>query len=54
MFNEFMKKIVIHETDKITGDILQKIAIHFNFISEFIPTNNSEILTEEQRKKNKK
>ena len=51
MLNEFIEKVVIHEADKTTGDRKQKIDIHLNFIGEFVPPNNEEFLTEEQRKK---
>ena len=35
MLNEFIEKIVVHEADKSTGDRIQRIDIHFNFIGQF-------------------
>jgi site-specific DNA recombinase len=35
MLNEFVEKVVVHETDKSTGERVQKVDIYFNFIGQF-------------------
>ena len=35
MLNEFIEKIIVHESDKSTGKRVQQIDIHLNFIGMF-------------------
>ncbi|MCL2153835.1 MAG: recombinase family protein [Oscillospiraceae bacterium] len=35
MLNEFIRKIVVHRPDKSSGERVQKVDIHFNFIGNF-------------------
>jgi hypothetical protein len=35
MIHEFVEKIVVHEADKTSGQRIQKVDIHLNFISKF-------------------
>ncbi len=37
--NEFIKKIIVHAPDKLSGHRTQKVQIVFNFIGEFTPQN---------------
>jgi hypothetical protein len=48
MLNEFVSKIFVHEADKSSGERVQRIDIHFNFIGNFdIPTIDVPPTTEE-------
>jgi len=48
MLVEFISKIFVHEADKSTGERIQDIAIHFNFIGNFeIPREDVPLTTEE-------
>lgn len=52
MLNEFIEKIVVHEADKSTGDRIQRIDIHFNFIGQFeLPQVEEKRRSRLQRKK---
>lgn len=51
MLNEFIEKVVVHEADKSTGDRVQKIDIHLNFIGAFIVPKAEAVLTAEQEAK---
>lgn len=48
MLNEFIEKVVVHEADKSTGDRVQKIDIHLNFIGAFTVPKTEAALTAEQ------
>ena len=54
MLNEFIEKVVVHETDKSTGDRRQKVDIYFNFIGCFVPPKPEVILTAEEEAKAQK
>jgi len=55
MLVEFISKIFVHEADKSTGERIQHIDIHFNFIGNFelpyedVPPTTEEIEAEKQR-----
>ena len=51
MLNEFIEKVVVHEADKSTGDRVQKIDIHLNFIGAFTVPKAEAALTAEQEAK---
>lgn len=51
MLNEFIEKVVVHEADKSTGDRVQKIDIHLNFIGAFSIPKTEAALTAEQEAK---
>lgn len=51
MLNEFIEKVVVHEADKSTGDRVQKIDIHLNFIGAFTVPKAETVLTAEQEAK---
>ena len=51
MLNEFIEKVVVHEADKSTGDRVQKIDIHLNFIGAFTVPKAEAVLTAEQEAK---
>lgn len=36
MLNEFVEKILVHEADKSSGERVQDVGIHFNFIGNFV------------------
>ena len=36
MLNEYVEKIIVHEADKSTGERIQKVDIHLNFIGHFV------------------
>ena len=49
MLNSFVHKIFVHEADKSSGERVQKVDIHFNFIGNFdIPHEEAPLTTEEQ------
>lgn len=48
MLNEFIEKVVVHEADKSTGDRVQKVDIHLNFIGAFTVPKAEAALTAEQ------
>ena len=56
MLNEFVHKILVHEADKSTGERVQNVDIHFNFIGNFIipietiPLTAEELEAQEQRR----
>lgn len=54
MLNEFIEKVVVHETDKSTGDRRQKVDIYFSFIGFFVPPKPEVILTAEEETKAQK
>ena len=54
MLNEFIEKVVVHETDKSTGERRQKVDIYFNFIGCFVPPKPEVILTAEEEAKAQK
>ena len=35
MLNEFIEKILVHESDKSSGERVQKVEIYLNFIGKF-------------------
>ena len=35
LLNEFVEKVIVHESDKSTGKRIQKVDIHLNFIGKF-------------------
>ncbi len=55
MLNEFIEKVVVHEADKSTGDRVQKIDIHLNFIGAFtIPKTEAALTAEQEAKEQRK
>jgi len=55
MLNEFVEKILVHEADKSSGERVQQVEIHFNFIGNFyvskeeIPLTAEELVAQEKR-----
>jgi len=55
MLNEFVEKILVHEADKTSGERIQQVEIHFNFIGNFyvpkeeIPPTAEELVAQEKR-----
>ncbi|GHV48652.1 recombinase [Clostridia bacterium] len=48
MLNSFINKIVVHEADKSSGERVQNVDVHFNFIGKFTPPQEKHIPTEEE------
>jgi hypothetical protein len=48
MLNEFVEKIVVHESDKSSGKRTQKVDIYFNFIGHFVPPTEEKEQTPEE------
>ena len=48
MLTEFISKIFVHEADKSTGERLQQVDIHFNFIGNFDMPRSEALLTAEE------
>jgi DNA invertase Pin-like site-specific DNA recombinase len=48
MLNAFIDRIVVHEADKSSGERVQDIDVHFNFIGKFAPPREECIPTEEE------
>ena len=54
MLNEFINKILVYESDKSSGERVQQVDIHFNFIGNFIvpreeaPPTPEELETQEK------
>jgi len=54
MLNEFVEKILVHEADKTTGERVQQVEIHFNFIGNFYVPKEEIPLTPEEIEKQEK
>ena len=48
MLSEFIYRIFVHEADKSSGERMQDVDIHFNFIGSFIPAKEEPALTFEE------
>jgi DNA invertase Pin-like site-specific DNA recombinase/uncharacterized protein YeeX (DUF496 family) len=48
MLNAFIDRIEVHEADKSSGERVQDIDVHFNFIGKFTPPMEERIPTEEE------
>jgi hypothetical protein len=54
MLNEFVEKIFVHQADKSSGERIQKVDIHLNFIGNFevpVPKSTPEEIAEMERRK---
>ena len=57
MIHEFVDKIVVHEADKSSGDIIQQIDIYLKYVGKLdvpMPELTSEQIKEEERKRRKR
>jgi len=48
MLNEFVEKVIVHEGDKSSGERVQKVEVHFNFIGNFEIADEPVVLTAEE------
>ena len=48
MLNSFISKIFVHEADKSSGERIQNVDVHFNFIGRFTPPQEEHMPTEEE------
>ncbi len=48
ILSEFIHKICVHEADKSSGERVQDVDIHFNFIGNFVPAKEDPALTAEE------
>ncbi len=48
ILSEFIHRICVHEADKSSGERVQDVDIHFNFIGNFVPAKEEPALTAEE------